>query len=102
MHDRPLAISRRTMGRMLLAAPAAVTLPQQKPEQKPPEKPPARPSELAEFIAAQESGLSPAERERLKKNVTETEQALAAIRDFKLPPDVAPALRFRALKSDRS
>jgi hypothetical protein len=90
MDDRPRAITRRTMGRMLLAAPAAAALPQ----------PPA-PSALAEFIARDEAGLTPAERERLKKNVAETEQALAVVRDFKVPADVAPAVRFRALKSTR-
>jgi hypothetical protein len=99
MDDRPRAITRRTMGRMLLAAPAAV-LPQQKPAEKPPDKPPA-PSALAEFIAGNEAGLTPAERERLKKNIAETEQALAVIRDFKVPADVAPAVRFQALKSTR-
>jgi hypothetical protein len=98
MHDRPRAISRRAVGRMLLAAPVAATLPQQKPQ----EQPAAKPSALAEFLAAQEPGLSDAERERLKKNVTETEQALEVIRGFKLPPDVAPAVRFRALRSKRS
>jgi len=98
MDDRPRAITRRTMGRMLLAAPAAVR-PQQKPAEKP-DKPPA-PSALAEFIAGNEAGLTPAERERLRKNIAETEQALAVIRDFKVPADVAPAVRFQALKSTR-
>jgi hypothetical protein len=86
------------MGRMLLAAPAAAALAQEKPE----EKAPAKPSALAEFIAADEPGLSASERDRLKKSVTETEQALAVIRQFKLPADTAPAVRFRALKSKRS
>jgi hypothetical protein len=98
MHDRPRAISRRAMGRLLLAAPAVAALPQQPPAATPP----ARPSALAEFIAADEPGLSAAERERLKKSLMETEQALAVVRDFKLPPDVAPAVRFQALKSKRS
>jgi hypothetical protein len=98
MPDRPRTISRRAVGRMLLAAPAAAALAQE----KPPDNAPATPSALAEFIAADEPGLSPAERARLKKNIMETEQALAVVRGFKLPPDTAPAVRFQALKSKRS
>jgi hypothetical protein len=98
MHERPRAISRRAVAQMLLAAPAAAALAQEKPAEQAPEKP----SALAEFIAADEAGLSAAERERLKKSVGDTEQALAVIRGFKLPPDTAPAVRFQALKSKRS
>jgi hypothetical protein len=98
MHERPRAISRRAVAQMLLAAPAVAALAQEKPE----EKAAAKPSALAEFVAADEPGLSPAERDRVKKSVGETEQALDVIRKFKLPPDTAPAVRFRALKSKRS
>lgn len=87
------AFSRRTVGKMLLALPAAV-LPVGEPREE-------KPSEQAEFIAAHEGGLTAEERERLKKSIADVEKPLAVIRDFKLPMDVAPSLRFRALKSNR-
>jgi hypothetical protein len=65
------------------------------------EKKDAKPSPEAEFLAANEPGLTDEERARLKKNVTEGETALKAVRDFKVPPEVAPSLRFQPLKSAR-
>lgn len=92
MSHRPAGISRRAVGKLLIALPAA-TLPfQEKKEED-------KPTELAEFIAAREAGLSPEERERLAKNVTQLEKSLATVRDFKLPLDVDPCLRFQAVKS---
>lgn len=87
-----LAISRRALGRILVTVPFARVLRADEPK---------KPSPEAEFIASQETGLSPAEIERLKKTVTESAKGLQTIRDFKLPPDVGPAVRFRALKSRR-
>jgi hypothetical protein len=88
-----LALSRRALGRILVTVPFARVLRADEPK-----KPP---SPEAEFIASQEAGLSPAELERLKRNVTDSAKPLQTIRDFKLPPDVGPAVRFRALKSRR-
>lgn len=92
-------VTRRTLSKMLLALPAAAILPADGSDERKKEE---KPSAQAEFIAAQESGLSPEARERLKKNITGGERSLAVIRDFRLPMDVGPALRFRPLKSRRS
>ena len=80
------SMSRRQLGRMLLVLPAAASAP---------------PSPEAEFIAAQEAGLSAQEREALKKSISDFDKSLSAIRDFKLPPDIPPAIRFTAMKSTR-
>ena len=77
-------MSRRQLGRMLLVLPAAASAP---------------PSPQAEFIAAQEAGLSAQEREALKKSISDFDKSLSEVRDFKLPPDVPPAIRFTAMKS---
>jgi hypothetical protein len=89
----PLEITRRALGRILVALPFASALRA--------EEAAKTPSAEAEFIASRETGLSAAERERLLKTVTEGETQLRAIREFKLPADVAPAVRFRPLKSRR-
>jgi hypothetical protein len=86
-------LSRRQAGKLLVALPAAALAAQ---------SPPEKPSPTAEFIAAGAAGFSPEERERLKRKVSELEKALAAIRDFKLPADVSPSLRFQPLRSKRS
>lgn len=93
MSDRPLDLDRRSLGKLLLGLPLAVGAAAA--ETKPPEPPSAR----SECLAASEPGFSPEERERLRKSMGESEKSLAVIRDFKLPPDVAPALRFAPLKS---
>jgi hypothetical protein len=81
---------RRTAGKLLLALPAAVLpLPQE----------PEKPSAAAEFIASQQAGFSPEERERLKKNIGSLEKALAAIRGFPISFEVSPCLHFHALRS---
>jgi len=95
MNDLPRRISRRTLGKLLVTIPAAATLAA---EEKKAEK---KPSDLAEFLAGREAGLSAEEKERLKTSVDEAEESLAVVRDFKLPPGVAPALRFSAMKSKR-
>jgi hypothetical protein len=94
MDPRRIALRRRDLARLLLALPAApafLRADERKEEDKP--------SPTAEFLAAQEKGLSPAETEALKKGVAGFEKSLQAIRDFKLPADVAPSVRFAALKS---
>lgn len=92
MSTKPPTMRRRTASKLLLALPAAAALPAASQEQE-------KPSVTAEFIAAQQAGLSLEERERLKKNIGGLEKALSAIRDFKIPGDVAPCLRFEALRS---
>lgn len=95
MRERPLSLGRRAISKALLALPAATVLGAA-------ESPPQGASDVADFIAAHEAGLSADEKERLKKSVGEAEKSLAVIRGFRLPADVAPALRFQALRSKRS
>ena len=83
-------LSRRDLGRMLLVAPIASSLRADEQEKTTP---------LAEFIASHESNLSDAERERLKKDVSQADGVLSEIRNFQVGWDVEPAVRFRALKS---
>lgn len=85
-------LSRRDLGRMLLVAPIASTL-------RADEKEKQEPTPIAEFIASHESNLSQAERDRLKKDVTQADAILSQIRDFQVGWDVEPAIRFRAMKS---
>jgi hypothetical protein len=88
-------ISRRAVNRLLLAAPA---LPAALAAAHAQDAPP-RPSAFAACIAASEPSLSADERARLQKSLAGLEQSLAAIRDFKVPPDAHPAMFFRPLKS---
>jgi hypothetical protein len=62
-----------------------------------PEEPP-----VARFLARQEEGLNAAERRRVRREVTQMEQALKEIRDFKLGNDVPPSGTFRALRTRRT
>ena len=94
MSQRPFSLGRRGLGKLLLTLPAATALCA--------ESQPQGASDIADFLVAHEAGLSADEKERLKKSVAGAEKSLAVIRDFKLPADVAPALRFQALKSKRS
>jgi hypothetical protein len=92
MSDRPFDLTRRALSRMLLAWPlGALAVADGKKEA----------SARAGCLAATEPGLSAEERTRLEKSIADGEKSLAVIRDFKLPPDVAPALRFQAMKSKR-
>ena len=93
MRDRPPTVTRRTAAKLLLALPLAATSAAE--EKKPEEKL----SPQAECLVAHETGLSPEETTRLRQNVASGQKALAVIRDFKLPADVAPSLRFVAMKS---
>jgi hypothetical protein len=87
------AITRRDLAKLLLALPAVSAAAA--------ESKPSAPSEAGEFLAAHEPGLSGEERDRLRKALADQEKALAIVREFKLPADVDPALRFAALRSKR-
>ena len=90
MPGRPFTLTRRTLSQMLLAWPLArLAAADEKKET----------SARAGCLAATEPGLSADERARLEKSIAGGEKSLAVIRDFELPPDVAPALRFRAMRS---
>lgn len=89
-----IEMSRRQLGRMLLVVPVVAPALADEKKQEPP-------SPQAEFIAAQEVGLSAQEREALKKSISDFDKSLSAVRDFNLPPDVPPAVRFAAMKSKR-
>ena len=92
MSRRPFDPRRRALSQILLAWPlAALPAADEKQESSP----------RAGCLAATEPGLSAEERTRLEKSIAEGEKPLAAIRDFTLPPDVAPSLRFEAMKSKR-
>lgn len=92
--DQGSPLRRRDIFRLLVlpAVPALARAEEKKKDE-------AKPSPTAEFLAAQEPGLSAAETEALKKSIGGFEKSLKAIRDFKLPPDVGPSVRFKALKS---
>jgi hypothetical protein len=85
-------VTRRELGLLLLTLPAVAPARGEEEKAK-------RPSPEARFIAAQEPGLSTVEREALERSISRFEKSLSAVRDFKLPPDVPPAVRFAALKS---
>lgn len=84
-------LTRRAAGKLLLALPAVLSLDETK----------QPPSELSEFIASHEPGLSDEERERLRKGLASQDKALAVVRGFKLSRNVDPCLRFRPLRSKR-
>ncbi len=90
-------ITRRAAGKLILALPVAVPALAQEPA--PEKKPEARPTPQAECIAAQEPGLSDAEKGALKKSITGFDKAVQVVRDFKVPPDVPPAIRFAPMRS---
>ena len=99
--------SRRSVGRLMLAAPLAAaaggslfTQAARAAEQEPASPPPdPEPTPLAKFLAKEEEGLSGEERKKVRRNVTQLERGLKAIRDFKLSNDVPPAGTFSAMRS---
>ena len=105
-------ISRRTMSRWLLGAPLLATAAAKtvdlfgrvsaadEPAVEGPKSEP-EPTPLAKFLAKQESGLSSAEKAEVRKNVTQLDDALNAVRDFPLGNDVPPAGDFSALRTKR-
>jgi hypothetical protein len=94
MSDRPFEISRRGVGRMLLALPLAAAVAAEE-ETK-------RPAGAGGCIVSSVAGLSSEEEARLAKSIAEGEKPLAVIRDFQLPMDVPPSLRFAPLRSKRA
>ena len=107
-----MKISRRVAGRMILGAPAllagaglAGALGQgaraNEPQTAPAPEPDPEPTPLAKFIAKEEEGLSGSERDKVRKDVTQLEQALKTVREFVIPNDVPPAGGFRPMRSVR-
>ena len=104
--------TRRSVGRLMLGAPLAAAsagaigsllgkaarAANQEPASPPPDP---DPTPLAKFLAKQEKGLSGDERAKVRRNVTQLERGLKAVRDFKLSNDVPPAGTFSAMKSRR-
>jgi hypothetical protein len=86
-------ISRRTVHKLLLAAPAAALAAPDTRAQDP------QPSAFASCIAAAETTLSADERARLTKAIGGLEQSLKIIREFDVPADAYPAMVFRPLRS---
>ena len=100
MLRRNAAMTRRAAGKLILALPAAApALARDGTDEKKPAE--DKPTPRAECLAAQEAGLSDAERETLKKSVTAFDKVVQVVRDFDVPPDIAPAVRFTPLKSRR-
>lgn len=110
-----MKISRRVVGRMILGAPllaagaglagalnngARADEPEVKPAEAAP-KPEPEPTPLAKFLAKQEDGLSGDERAKVRKDVTQLEDALKVVRDFPVGNDVPPAGGFRPIRSVR-
>ena len=113
-----MKLSRRTMARAVVGAPlvlaaasaagleslfgiGAARAAGQAEEPKAPQPEPDEPPE-ARFLARQEEGLSSDERKRVRRDVTQLEQALKEVRDFKIGNDVPPSGTFRALRARRS
>jgi hypothetical protein len=86
-------ISRRMLHKWLLTAPAAALILAKADAQD------AQPSSFAACLAATETTLSADERARLTKAIGSLEQGVKIIRDFKVPMDVDPAMRFRPMRS---
>jgi len=96
----PLVLAAASAARLesLFGIAAARAAGQAEPQPSPaPEEPP-----LARFLARQEEGLSAAERRRVRREVTQLEQALKEVRDFKIGNDVPPSGTFRALRTRRT
>jgi len=97
--------TRRGMLRLLLGAPvaaAAATSSRASGPQIEPQPPPvedAGPSPLSRFLAKQDPHLSGAEKRRVRRDVTQLEEALQEVRDFALGNDAPPSSRFAALRS---
>jgi hypothetical protein len=97
--DAPRSPGRRRATGLLLAVPAAAAWPGALIAEPASPEPP-KTSPLAEFIASQQKGLDPQERQTLVRGVVQLEDALEVIRDFEVGNDVPPALRFAALRAE--
>ncbi|HEV8201538.1 MAG TPA: hypothetical protein VGS03_16100 [Candidatus Polarisedimenticolia bacterium] len=110
-----MKISRRVVGRMILGAPLLAAggslagalksgARADEPEVKPADaaaEPAPEPTPLAKFLAKQEDGLSGDERAKVRKDVTQLEDALKVVRDFPVGNDVPPAGGFKPIRSVR-
>jgi hypothetical protein len=107
-----MKISRRVVGRMILGAPLlaagaglAGTLSQgaraDEPQAPATPAPEPEPTPLAKFLAKQEDGLSGDERARVRKDITQLEEALKVVRDFPISNDIPPAAGFKPIRSVR-
>jgi len=107
-----MKISRRVVGRMILGAPLLAAgaglagsltgeARADEPQAAPAPEPEVEPTPLAKFIAKQEEGLSGAERDKVRKDVTQLEEALKVVRDFPIANDIPPAGGFRPMRSVR-
>jgi|KBSSwiStaDraftv2_1062776.scaffolds.fasta_scaffold260048_2 hypothetical protein len=110
-----MKISRRVVGRMILGVPLLAAggslagalghgARADEPEVKPADakaQPEPEPTPLAKFLARQEDGLSGDERAKVRKDVTQLEDALKVVRDFPVGNDVPPAGGFRPIRSVR-
>jgi hypothetical protein len=107
-----MKISRRVVGRMILGAPllaagaglAGTLAPgarADEPQAPAAPEPELEPTPLAKFLAKQEDGLSGDERAKVRKDVTQLEDALKVVRDFPVGNDVPPAGGFRPIRSVR-
>lgn len=97
-----MSMTRRTMSRWLLGAPLfAAAAARLFAADGPAAEASPEPTPLAKFLAKQESGLSSDEKDEVRKNVTQLEDALRTVRDFPLGNDVPPAGGFRALRTKR-
>lgn len=93
-------ITRRSLTRLLLAAPALPAAALALSGDNPPDGPP-RPSPFAACIAATDTSLSADERKRLETALGGLERSLKIVREFPLPADADPAFRFAPLRSRR-
>lgn len=108
--ERTKKMTRRSAGRILLGVPlaAAAAVPvaellgarAARAADDAPAPDPA-PTPLAKFLARQEEGLTSDERDHVRRDVTQLEESLRTLRDFKIGNDVPPAGTFKAMKSKR-
>jgi hypothetical protein len=109
-NDDRMRMTRRSAGRLLLGVPlaAATAIPvagllggrAARAADDAPAREPA-PTPLAKFLARQEDDLSSDERDKVRKDVTQLEESLKTLRDFKIGNDVPPAGTFMAMRSKR-
>ncbi len=59
------------------------------------------PSPLSRFLSKQNPELSRADRRKIRRDITQLEQALQEIRDYPLGNEVPPSVTFRPMRSKR-
>ncbi len=90
-------VSRRVAGKILLTLSAAAATAGAAALQQPA---PTRPA-LGACLADQDPALTADERARVAKAVGSLKGTLAAVRDFRVPPDTNPAFCFTPIRSAR-